>query len=102
MATWLSADLYIESCTSLKAKIAAIELIQEALLTSALKAASKGAVSQYSLNDGQTTISATYRNAKEITESYNSFEAIKQMFLNRLRGRVVRLIDSKNFTGNGF
>lgn len=101
MVIYSSADLYIESCTTLRAKIAAIDTIQTALLTTALKAASKGAISQYSLNDGQTIISATYRNAKEVTASYEAFEAIKQMFINRLNGRSIRLVDGKNFTGNG-
>lgn len=101
MVIYSSADIYIESCTTLRAKIAAISAIQDALLTSALKAAAKGSISQYSLNDGQTIISATYRNAKEINDAYTSFETVKQIYINRLNGRSVRLLDSKNFNGNG-
>ncbi len=97
MAIYTSADVYVDSKTSLRAKIAAIEEIQAALLTSALKAAAKGAISQYSLNDGQTIIQTTYRNSKEIEASYNAFERIRQMYLNRLNGRRIRLVDSKNF-----
>lgn len=102
MVVYSSADIYIESCTTLKAKIAAISAIQDALLTSALKAASKGSIAQYSLNDGQTIISATYRNAKEVQDAYMAFETVKQLYVNRLNGRSIRLVDSKNFTGNGF
>lgn len=101
MVVYDSADKYVDSCTTLKAKIAAIEAIQSALLTSALKAASKAAISQYSLNDGQVIINATYRNASEVMKSYQDFETIKQTFINSLNGRVRRLVDSKNFTGNG-
>ena len=97
MAIYTSADLYIESKTSLRAKIAAIEAVQTALMTSALKAVAKASISQYSLNDGQTIIQTTYRNSNEITQSYEGFERIKQMFINQLNGRRVRLVDSKNF-----
>lgn len=101
MATYSSANIYIETCTTLRAKIAAIDAIQTALLTTALKAASKGAISEYSLNDGQTIISATYRNASEIQKSWQAFETIKQIYINQLTGRGIKLMDSKNFTGNG-
>lgn len=97
MVIYSSADKYIESCTTVRAKIAAIEAIQAALLSSALKAAAKGSVSQYSLNDGQTIISATYRNASEIHKSWRAFESIKQIYVNQLNGRGVRLVDGKNF-----
>lgn len=97
-----SADLYIASCCGNEAKIAAIEAIQDALLTTALKAASKASISQYSLNDGQTIIQTTYRNSKEIQDSYMAFEAIKQMYINRCIGRVVRLVDSKSITNGRF
>ena len=97
-----SAQIYVESCTTIQGKITAINAIQDALLTSALAAASQGAISHYTLNDGQTIISTTYRSASAVKEAYNDFEAIKQMYINRLNGRVVRLVDSKNFTNNRF
>lgn len=97
-----SADKYVESCATLKEKIKAINDIQTALLDSALKAAAKGDISQYSLNDGQVIISTTYRNATEITNAYDAFERIKQRYIIQLNGgRMVRLVDSKNFRRNG-
>lgn len=102
MAIYTSADVYVQCQQSLKAKIAAIDAIQEALLTTALKAVSKGSISQYSLNDGQTIIQTTYRNSTEITDAYDGFERIKQTYINRLNGRRVRLVDSKNFKNGCF
>lgn len=101
MVIYDSAAIFVESCKTLADKIAAIEAIQDALLSQALKAASKGPISQYSLNDGQTIINATYRNAKEINDSYMAFETLKQMLINRLNGRSFRLVDKQNFIGNG-
>ncbi len=101
MVIFKSASEYVGTCASLAAKIAAIELIQEALLTTAMRAVEQGDISQYSLNDGQVIISTTYRNSTEITNAYNSFERIKQMFINRKNGRMIRLVDYKTFDGKG-
>ena len=98
MVTFSSADIYVESCTSLKSQIQAIDAIITALLSQALKAAAKGPVSQYSLNDGQTIINCSYRSASDVAKSIKEFETIKQMYLNRVNGRGIRLVDSKNFT----
>lgn len=100
MVRYTSAGEYVESCSGLKAKIAAIDAIIQALLVQALKAAEKGAVSQYSLNDGQVIISSTYRSAEEVSNSINAFRRLKNEFIFELYGgRVRRLVDSKNFTG---
>lgn len=92
-----NASLYIDSATTNRAKIARIEAIQSALLTSALTAAANGHVSEYQLDTGQTKIKANYRNAAEIHASYDAFERIRQTLINRINGRKVRLVDSKNF-----
>ena len=93
--------MYVQSCTTRLAKIAAIEAIQDALLTSALTAATKGAISEYMLNDGQTIIKTTYRNASEIEAAYDAFERIKQRLINSTNGRIVRLMPANNFIRNG-
>lgn len=97
-----SADIYISSFTGYPAKIAAVNAIQDALLTSALKAASKGSISQYSLNDGQTIISTTYRNSKEIQGAWMAFESIKQIYINRCIGRVIGMVDIKSINNGRF
>ncbi|NCX55590.1 MAG: hypothetical protein EBW87_00105 [Burkholderiaceae bacterium] len=101
MNIYKSEQLYIESRTSVRAKIQAISEIQDALLTTALRAVGKGEISQYTLNSGQTIITTTYRNPDQIQQAYEGFERIKQMLIQKLNGRVFRLVDGKNFTGNG-
>lgn len=101
MVIYKTAAEYLGTCASIDAKIAALEAIQTALLTNAMVAVESGHISQYSINDGQVIISTTYRNVKEITESYMKFEQIKNMLINNKRGRVSRLVDSKTFNGYG-
>jgi hypothetical protein len=98
MVVYDSAAIYIDSCASNEAKIAAIDNIINTLMTTAATAAADQNITEYTLNDGQTQIKASYRSVDSIFNSINSFEKLKQMYINRLNGRVVRLVDGKNFT----
>lgn len=97
MAVYASAAQYIGTCTSVKAKIAAIDLIIDALLVTAAKSAETENITQYSLNDGQTIISTTYKGTRAVVDSINSFRMLRESYVQQLQGRVVRLVDSKNF-----
>lgn len=94
-----SASLYIEQATTLRGKITAIENIINGLLSTAATAAANDHITEYSLDDGQTKIRAVYRSVREIEASIQSFERLKQLYVNRLNGRVTRLVDGKNFNG---
>lgn len=94
-----SASEYIDSRTSIAAKIAAIDAIISALLTTAATAAADDNINEYWLNDGQTQIKTIYKGAHAIQRSINEFERLRQMYVNRLSGRVTVLMDSKNFRG---
>lgn len=97
MAIFDSAQIYIDSATSNAAKIVRIDAIIDALFTVALKAATNENITEYSLDDGQTKIKTAYRGVAQIQQSIQNFESIKQMYVNRLNGRVVRLVDRKSF-----
>src|SRR3990167_65447 len=96
MVQYDSAQIYIDSATTLREKIVKIDLIIIALETTALKAASTDEISEYWLDDGQTKIKTVYKGADSVLKSIMAFESIKQMYINRLNGRVMRLVDSKN------
>lgn len=98
--TYDSADIFIQSATTLEAKIAKIDAIITALEDVALTAAGNDNISEYELNDGQVKIKTAYRGAAAVLKSIMDFEKIRQMYVNRLNGRVVRMVDGKNFTGN--
>jgi hypothetical protein len=100
MVYYDTCGLYIQSRTTLEAKIAGIDAIIDALELAALAAASGSNVSEYQLNDGQTIIKELFRGPQGIATAINNFEAIKQRYVNRLNGRVVRAVDGKNFRHN--
>lgn len=102
MVIYDSAYIYIENCKSLQEKIDAIDLIIESLFSAATKAAGKDGISEYQLNDGQTIIKTVYRSVNQIFSSISAFERLKQMYINKLNGRVIRLVDEKNFNGRGY
>jgi peptidyl-tRNA hydrolase len=97
MTVYDSASIYLDSRTSVKAKITAIDAIIAALLTTAVKAAAGENITEYWLDDGQTKIKTVRRTSKEIEASIAAFERLKQYYVNQLNGRVFRMIDSKNF-----
>lgn len=92
-----SAAIYIDSAQTLEDKITRIDAVINALQTSALKAAETGNISEYSLDDGQTKIKTAYRDVVQVASSISAFERIKQTYINQLNGRVMRLMDQKNF-----
>lgn len=94
---------YLQSCTTLQAKITALDNVIAILESQLLTPASSGNdnISEYQLNDGQTIIREVYRGTKGITKALESMEMLKQKYVNRLNGRVHRAVDSKNFRRHG-
>jgi predicted translin family RNA/ssDNA-binding protein len=97
MVVYNSASIYIESATSLRDKITRISAIITALEDTALRAAAGEDIEEYWLDDGQTKIKTVTRGLDKITASIQAFEKLKQMYVNRLNGRMIRLSDSRNF-----
>lgn len=85
--------LYIEAAADLEAKIVRIQAIIDALENAALLSADGQEVQMYSLDDGQTKITASARDAMSIARSIDAYERIKQRCLNQLNGRVFRNVD---------
>jgi hypothetical protein len=100
MAVYDSASIYVECATTLQDKITRIDAIITALETTALKMAANDNISEYSLNDGQTQIKTVYKGADAVMKSIQAFENLRQIYINRLNGRSMRLVDSKNLPGS--
>lgn len=94
---YVALDVNMETCTTLKAKIAKIDAIIDSLLTTALKSVGNGDTVEYTLDDGQTKINKVYSSTASVTNAIQEYEKIRIMYVNRLQGRHVRLVDSKNF-----
>ncbi|KKN55740.1 hypothetical protein LCGC14_0579500 [marine sediment metagenome] len=97
MITYDSSDIFIQSATTLKAKIVRIDAIMVALEDTMLKAAGTANFDEYLLDDGQVRIKTIYRTTEDVIKSIKSLEAVRQMYVNRLNGRHIRLVDGKNF-----
>lgn len=107
MEIYESADIYIENGTTIQDRIARIDAVIDALLTTAIKAAAKDGISEYSLNDGQTTIKTVLKGSDSVAASIAAYRRLKKLFIEDLNtrsvGRCMHLIDSKNLTrGGGF
>lgn len=100
--TYDSAAIYIDQATDLRDKISRMDQVINALMTTALNAASTANFSEYSLNDGQTIIKTVYRTVEDIQRSIIAFERLRQLYVNRLNGRVSRMVDSKNLNPNAY
>lgn len=98
MVVYETCKIFIQSRTTLEGKIAAIDAILEALEASALTQAGADNIQEYSLNDGQTIIKTIYKGAVGIASAIDDFERIRQRYVNRLNGRMVRLVDGHNMS----
>lgn len=93
-----SSALYIQSQTSLLAKINACEAIIDKLMETLLTAAENGLTDEYMLNDGQTIIKTKYRDPNQIEASINGVRRIMNIYIKQYNATgVVRAMDSKNF-----
>lgn len=95
MVEYDSAAIYIQSSTDLCDKIAKIDLIIAALEDTALSSAANDNIEEYWLDDGQSKIKTKYKGTDEIFKSIYSFEKMRQIYVNRLNGRVVRMVSSQ-------
>ncbi len=101
MVYYETCTIYINSATTIKAKIAKIDAVIDMLLESALKAASTDNLSEYSLDDGQSKIKTVYRGSTGVAQAIEIFEIQKQRLINQLNGRITRSVDSKNLNRYG-
>lgn len=97
-----SESLYLESCKGNAAKIAAIDAIIDALLLKTVDVVGNADIKEYSLNDGQSIVRTTYASVNDIYSAIANFEKIKQIYVNRVNGRMTRLMDGANFNRRNY
>lgn len=93
----------LESCTTIKARIAMLDTILNGVETALITAATTGQFESYRLDTGQTKNEVTYRSLTELQVAYAALLKTQQMLYARYninrQGRIQRLIDNKNFIG---
>lgn len=98
---YTSIPQLISSETSLKARIAAIDAV---LTNMELLMIDKDDSKIYELDTTQTRIQKTYSGFNELYMAYNNLFMLQQRMITRLNynntGRIVRLVNGRNFRGN--
>jgi len=93
---------YIIDSTGLKQRYDRITAIITALENQQLLMIGNSDVVSYSLDDGQTRISTTYRSSDQISVAITQYEKIRNRILAELTGtRIVRLADAGSIQSNG-
>lgn len=96
MPVYTSVGLYIETAASDAERYERVDAVIDALEAQLIKAAANENIAEYSLDDGQTKISTVYRSVESIEKAIFSMIRLKNYYANKLNGRVVTLVDSKN------
>ena len=109
-----SIPQYIETVSSLEDRINRLDAILTQMENSMLMVAANPGegvsgqpgidlTEEYSLDDGQTKIRTKYRDVAAFIASYKQIMNIRNMIIARLNnnisGSIIRLRDSRNFTG---
>lgn len=86
---------YINSFKKTRERIEAIDLLIDSMMANmTLAIAGEGSITKmYEYDDGQVKVKTEYRSIDEIKVGIDQLEQLKQMYLNRLTGRVINLRD---------
>lgn len=82
---------YMESKTTLIAKIQAYDSLITAMEATILAATTSGHLAEYEMDDGQMKVRARYRSLSEMNRALVGLEQIRQRYINRFNGRVTVL-----------
>lgn len=90
MCEYESFTAYINSAEYIKDKLNRVEAVINALYDAATEAADpeRAVFDEYWLDDGQSKIKAMHRSPEDIFKAIHNYEKIKQMYMNRIQGRV--------------
>lgn len=100
MVSYISISDYLDSKKAAKEKIKAIDAVIAEMMKTILKGALKDNIQEYWLDDGQSKLKMQYRSVEEMSQSIQGLETVKQIYINQVNGRVVRMIPQINFRKN--
>lgn len=106
MVIYLSGPIYQDSQSSDVKKVQYYDTIISQLETTAMLACLNADTVEYSIDTGQSKQYKIFRTAGDVQKAIRMFEQLRQMYINRVNGSIVRRMDSSNFTypqyGGGF
>lgn len=92
-----TAKEYIQSKTTLDAKIAAVEALIDEMLLNSIESIGNGGTASYSMDDGQMKVMTQYRSVTEVSAGIKSLEKILQTYINRRNGSITVLRSRLNY-----
>lgn len=93
---YYSLDANYESCTSIRAKIAKLDVLIDSLFTTATKTTATGNIASYKIDDGQSIQEVFYTNMKQVMAALKVYEAQRQYYVNKLTGNEYLQVSGKN------
>lgn len=89
------SDYLIKQKQSDKDRLDAIDQLIEMTILKQLDAVTNNdpSISEYQFEDGQVKIRTAYRTSSDFKNALASLETIRQIYVNRLKGRVMNLVD---------
>lgn len=91
---------YVERTpTQTVAKIQALVALVDAMDNAMLQIATKGGITEFQLNDGQTIIKGVYNNAAQFAAIQDNLQKRINKLKSTLNGRVSIVTDAKNMNG---
>jgi hypothetical protein len=98
-----SISKYVESASSLEAKLAKIDAAMLVLFDALIKVATNDHIDEYRLDNGQTIIHTKYKSAAQVQKGIDGLQFARDKLLAVLNknkfGHIQRLVDSKNMNG---
>jgi sulfur relay (sulfurtransferase) DsrF/TusC family protein len=99
---YYSLNANFESCTSIQAKIAKLDVLIDTLFTTATKATSTGNIASYKIDDGQSIQEVYYRDMEQVMKALKAYEQQRQFYVNKLLGNEYRQVSGKNLNRWGY
>ena len=89
------SEYLIKQKQSDKERLDAIDQLIEMTILKQLDAVTNNdpSISEYQFEDGQVKIRTAYRTSSDFKNALASLESIRQIYVNRLKGRVMSLVD---------
>lgn len=90
-------DAKFSECRTNRERIIKIDALIDQLLETAMVSIAAGNIAEYDLDTGQTKTRMKYTTTASVIDTINKYEALKQVYVSRVQGRVFRLMDESNF-----
>ncbi len=90
-AEYTTITQYLESKTTLQAKIAAYDKLIEGMENALAEGIVSGHILQTEVDDGFMKVRLNYRSVGDMTKALSGLEMLRQRYINRLNGRCTVL-----------